>query len=306
MRTAFQYHDGPHAPEEADYSGSLDEARNKCVEDFRCEVVCYHQKTGKTQLYQNFNSALKGLGGSGSRTAWKEVLQKAPAWYDKDWTCLQASPSCRRKAAKTAGKKEEAGLKDTLEGLGELRLLQQSLHQPSPPAFQTQGALSHDAANFLGLLKFPMGKQAQELREKCTDIASEVARAREVPELGPFCQGKVWVHRPIKDSMGHWQECCQDHEGFKCKDRFVIPVDHCSNCQGVCLEKGQEPGPVQPAGDDEGECLELGAPGSWSSRSGEVVELMSARAPSPPAQLLLECLGRPAVRPSRRRRRVFL
>ena len=310
MRTAFQA--WPSASDEVDVSGSLEEARNKCVEDYRCEVVCYHRKTGKTQLYQHFEEALKELGGS--RKAWKEVLQKAPAWYDNDWSCLQVSPSCRRRAAKVARKQEEEGLKETLKSLDELRFLQQSLHGSPPPAFQTQGSLTHDAANFLGLLGFPMGKQASELREKCTDIASQVIRAREVSELGR-CSGRIWVHRPIKNSEGRWQECCEDKGGLRCKDRFVIPADSCKDCQGVCLRKSHEPGDVlqapqaPQAEDQEGDCLQLGSPGSWSGSGGQVVELMSAVAPlSPTSQAVLEsCLSGGLATPlSRRRRRGFL
>ena len=32
----------------------LQEAKDKCIGDHRCEVVCYHSKTGKAQYYQNF------------------------------------------------------------------------------------------------------------------------------------------------------------------------------------------------------------------------------------------------------------
>ena len=293
--------------DQADYAGSLEEARGKCVEDYRCEVVCYHQKTGRTQLYQHIEEALTELGHS--RKAWAQLIEKAPAWYDKDWSCLQVLPSCRRRAAESARKREEEGLKDTLDGLGELHLLQQSLRRSPPPAFQTQGALSHDAANFLGLLKFPMGKSAHDYREKCTDIAEKVARAREVSEL-LGCSDRIWVHRPIKDSQGRWQECCKDQDGLKCKDRFVIPADACKDCQGVCLDKGQEINAQSgdsKEGQEPGFCLQLGSPGSWGGSGGQVVELLSASAPLLPSlQVTLTSLGGRSTALSRRRRKVFL
>ena len=34
----------------------LEEAKDRCIEDYRCEVVCYHSKTGRTQYYQNFET----------------------------------------------------------------------------------------------------------------------------------------------------------------------------------------------------------------------------------------------------------
>ncbi|CAJ1342167.1 unnamed protein product [Effrenium voratum] len=201
------------------------------------------------------------------KKGWKEVLQKAPSWQEDGWVCLKVSPECRRRAAERAQKKEVEGLKETTDALTEFGLLQKSLHRRPPMPFQPQGALSHDASKFLGELNFPMGKQAKQFREECTDIAAQVINADEVEDVG-FCSGRIWVHRPIIDSQDRWQECCKSSKGLKCTDRFVIPADSCKDCQGVCLDKGGK----------KGYCLRMGEPGSWKGSGGKVVELMSAQA----------------------------
>ncbi|CAK9051686.1 PPM-type phosphatase domain-containing protein [Durusdinium trenchii] len=267
----------------ADWVGSLQEAKDKCIGDHRCEVVCYHSKTGKAQYYQNFRKALGEV--ESGKKGWKEILQKAPPWQEDGWTCLQASPKCRRQAAEIAQKKREAGLKETMDALNELSLLKQSLHRLPPSPFQPQGSFSHDSADFLGKLKFPTGEEAQELRQECTNIASKVINAEEVSDLGS-CSERIWVHRPIKASQGRWQECCASENGLKCMDRFVIPANSCESCQGVCLDIGGK----------EGYCLELGSPGSWEGSGGKVVELMFASVGDPTVQLVL---GAPLLRRGR-------
>lgn len=105
----------------------LEEAKDRCIGDYRCEVVCYHSKTGRAQYYQNFESLgsqvemnvnvrlkmalaedLLGFSLDSPRTSlcfrlrkalrevepgrkgWNELLQKAPPWEQNGWMCLQA------------------------------------------------------------------------------------------------------------------------------------------------------------------------------------------------------------------------
>jgi len=259
----------------ADWIGSLEEAKDRCIGDYRCEVVCYHSKTGRAQYYQNFEKALREV--EPGRKGWNELLQKAPPWEQNGWMCLQASPQCRRNAVEVAQKKQIEGQKETTDTLTEFSLLQRSLHRRPPLPFQPQGSFSHDSADFLGKLKFPMGEKAEELRQGCTDIASKVINATEVEDLDG-CSDRIWVHRPMKASQDRWQECCASEHGLKCKDRFTIPAGSCDDCQGVCLDTGAE----------KGYCLQLGSPGSWEGSGGKVVELMSASLWDPMAQLVLD------------------
>lgn len=274
----------------ADWIGSLEEAKDRCIEDNRCEVACYHSKTGRTQYYQNFEKALKEV--ERGRKGWNRILQKAPPWEQNGWMCLQVSPQCRRRAVELAQKKQVEGRRETTDTLTEFNLLRKSLHRPPPVPFQPQGSFSHDSADFLGKLKFPMGEKAEELRQGCTDIASKVLGATEVQELDELdgCSDRIWVHRPIKASQDRWQECCSGEHGMKCKDRFAIPAANCDDCQGVCLDTGAE----------KGYCLELGSPGSWQGSGGKVIELMSASLWDPAAQLLLEPFLPPRI--ARRRK----
>ena len=239
--------------------GSLEEAKLKCVEDHRCELVCYHSKTGRVQLYQNIERALKEV--EGGRKGWKEILQKAPYWQEDGWVCLKASPECRRRAFEIAQRKKFEGQKETRESLNELQLLQKSLYRVPPTPFQPQGSLSHDSADFLGKMGFPMGPKASELRSQCTDLASQLANARFVDDLS--CSDPLWVKRSRLASQDRWQECCPTDHGLDCAERVVLPASSCDNCQGVCLDRG------------ESYCLDLGAPGSWQGSGGRVVELMS-------------------------------
>ena len=103
-------------------SQGLEEAKDRCIGDYRCEVVCYHSKTGRAQYYQNFESlgsqvarlkmalaedllrfSLDSPGASvcfrlrkalrevePGRKGWNELLQKAPPWEQNGWMCLQA------------------------------------------------------------------------------------------------------------------------------------------------------------------------------------------------------------------------
>eukprot|EP00931_Biecheleriopsis_adriatica_P036321 TRINITY_DN20923_c0_g3_i1.p1 TRINITY_DN20923_c0_g3~~TRINITY_DN20923_c0_g3_i1.p1 ORF type:complete len:318 (+),score=54.98 TRINITY_DN20923_c0_g3_i1:85-1038(+) len=270
-----------------EWSGSVEEARDKCAMEPLCEVVCYHKKTGKTQFYSHFEKALKEV--ERGAKGWNEVLQKGPSHYEKDWACFRTTPTCRKEATKAAEATEKEGKERVETELEKLAWLQRGLSRPPPPPFQAQGSLSGDSATFLGEMGFPSGEKAAELWSTCSSIASQVARAEGIHKAPSVCPNKLFVHRTANEDGDLWQQCCEvpaepdpqhpDEPSPKpprltCTNAWAGLCDgKCSHSDGVCL------GLPGSYGDT---CIGWGAAGEFDNGEGaRVVELKSASLPVP-------------------------